>query len=734
MNARGFELISRCAIAFFAAYLIAGAPATLRCQDEQQTERGHLWEDIRNDGWYGSLGAWDYLVNLPLGFYPGFANWHHPVGNENMAINTYANANFHNFRSGCWVLVKDMMTPGVPPTYTPTNTPVEAYLSGLQEDTYGIEPVRQPLALVKNYIESPTYDPGLPEEMTIGTWNTNTAVTVTRHSYTWGFPGYRDFIIYDYSFKNTGLIVSDFTSQVVPNFMQQTLNGVLFVFLEAVSVSTKSQINFHAELTPVQAGAFGWLQPAYHDFFYAFDNGQLVFSRNYNGGASPPPFDPYAIKPNEAWQQKFGPELESPSAFGMLALYADPTGAAPRTSPTPDFLRIDSHKGGTFQGQPIDFESFRKSSGVSNQKFYNFAMTPDSQNALGNTGNRMNFYTFTYGPYTLHPGDSVRIIVAEIAGVMDYGEVIAGDPNHHYPDSTIAAIRRNADNARNAVKWGLGATVNGIPIAAAVPPPPPAPLTVAANASVGTARAMMAVTWDKSAETARIVDGSGAVFYDGANDLDGYRVYRSTDFQYTSETDPTVLRGAAWTLLTTIPKSDFGTFYDPGLGRYRYLDSTISFGYKYGYYVAGYRNSPRAWTSPNGTVVNNLPPMESGDYNRTGAASASPGPVTSFDIFVVPNPYVFNDPNRSFGINDPYKIEFRNLPEACTIRIYTLSGDLVQTIEHHPDANGGVYGSENWDQKSHSGLLVAPGLYIYHVESKTPGLSNKLTGKLMIIR
>jgi len=42
-------------------------------------------------------------------------------------------------------------------------------------------------------------------------------LTVTRRSYTWSYPAFRDLIIYDYVFKNTGLIVSTQTQQVVTN-------------------------------------------------------------------------------------------------------------------------------------------------------------------------------------------------------------------------------------------------------------------------------------------------------------------------------------------------------------------------------------------------------------------------------------------------------------------------------------------------------------------------------------
>src|SRR5690606_32208672 len=340
---------------------------------------------------------------------------------------------------------------------------------------------------------------------------------------------------------------------------------------------------------------------------------------------------------------------------------------------------------------------------------------------------------------------SLRFVLAEIAGVLDFEAVNTGDPEGLFPQASIADLEAKPQLALQAVAWGMRATVNGIPIAADAPEPPPAPDVDAVNASQGTEMAAIAVTWGTIAEEASITDGSGSIFYDGLSDLDGYRVYRSTDFQYVSENEDPVLRGAEWDLLVDIPKDQFSQYFDTELGRYRYVDEDVEFGRRYSYYVSAYDSDPGPWTSANGTVVTDLPELASADvdwyapgddtrFNRTPPTSAAAGPVSSLDIYVVPNPYVYNDAQRSFGINDPFRMEFRNLPERATIRIYTISGDLIRTIQHGPDARGNLSGTAVWDQKSDSGLLAAPGLYIYRVESEAEGLSGGFTGKLMIIR
>jgi hypothetical protein len=99
--------------------------------------------------------------------------------------------------------------------------------------------------------------------------------------------------------------------------------------------------------------------------------------------------------------------------------------------------------------------------------------------------------------------------------------------------------------------------------------------------------------------------------------------------------------------------------------------------------------------------------------------------------YVVPNPYVGSasfEPER-FAISGrgERRIEFRGLPQRCTIRIYTVRGDLVQTLVH----DGGTEGYEAWDLRTKDNLDVAPGLYIFHVDGGELGNS---IGKFGVIK
>jgi hypothetical protein len=93
-------------------------------------------------------------------------------------------------------------------------------------------------------------------------------------------------------------------------------------------------------------------------------------------------------------------------------------------------------------------------------------------------------------------------------------------------------------------------------------------------------------------------------------------------------------------------------------------------------------------------------------------------------IKTVPNPYVANAV-WDFS-QDNQRIEFVNLPPQATIRIYTISGNLVRTIEH---TNGS--GTELWDLRTRFNLKAATGTYYWHVT--TPDGETQL-GLLSIIQ
>ena len=73
-----------------------------------------------------------------------------------------------------------------------------------------------------------------------------------------------------------------------------------------------------------------------------------------------------------------------------------------------------------------------------------------------------------------------------------------------------------------------------------------------------------------------------------------------------------------------------------------------------------------------------------------------------------------------------YSISFTHLPTSCTIKIFTVTGELVRTLNHNDLVNG----YKMWDLRNRKGSPVAPGLYIYAVEAG----EHKKIGKFAIVR
>ena len=101
------------------------------------------------------------------------------------------------------------------------------------------------------------------------------------------------------------------------------------------------------------------------------------------------------------------------------------------------------------------------------------------------------------------------------------------------------------------------------------------------------------------------------------------------------------------------------------------------------------------------------------------------------NVAVVPNPYVVAaswEPRTQIQGRGPRQIQFIHLPEQCTIKIFTIRGELVRRLEHN--GTGGD-GAAWWDLMTENQQDVAYGVYFYHVEA--PGIGEKI-GKFAIVK
>lgn len=99
-------------------------------------------------------------------------------------------------------------------------------------------------------------------------------------------------------------------------------------------------------------------------------------------------------------------------------------------------------------------------------------------------------------------------------------------------------------------------------------------------------------------------------------------------------------------------------------------------------------------------------------------------PALNLDkVIFVPNPYRLN------GGSQP--MEFRNLPDRATIRIYNSTGDLIKQIDHRSNTS-----IQRWNGRNEVGEQIAPGIYVYHIEALRAGQRGKnwVSGKFAVIR
>ena len=151
--------------------------------------------------------------------------------------------------------------------------------------------------------------------------------------------------------------------------------------------------------------------------------------------------------------------------------------------------------------------------------------------------------------------------------------------------------------------------------------------------------------------------------------------------------------------------------------------------------------------------------LESGRDANANMKILFPGPSAKSDmddIYVVPNPYVGHsafDGKRED--DDDYeksrRLWFVNLPENCTIKIYSLAGDLVDKIVHEGNKGQDIIslskalnknseyvsdfsatGIEPWDLLSRNNQIIAPGVYLFSVKDKESG--DIKVGKFVIVK
>ena len=103
------------------------------------------------------------------------------------------------------------------------------------------------------------------------------------------------------------------------------------------------------------------------------------------------------------------------------------------------------------------------------------------------------------------------------------------------------------------------------------------------------------------------------------------------------------------------------------------------------------------------------------------------------NIKVVPNPYVMTNMMES-AVANPFlnqrrRLMFTHVPSDCIIKIFTVSGVMVDEILVSNEPENGII---HWDMLTRENLEIAAGMYIYHIEAHETG--DQKIGKFAVIK
>ena len=540
-------------------------------------------------------------------------------------------------------------------------------------------------------------DPNLPvDRELVNVVNTSIGITMTRKIYASSQKYNDNYFIYDYTFKNTGIIDKKGTKH------PQKLKGVVFFFQYRYAPSR-------------EGGPYG---------YYVLPQNTSWGRNTMNQVVGEDPSKGAPFRAEYSWHGKHskwagpgdeigGPEFRTDGHFtssqflGTVVIHADKSATDKSDDPYQPTTTwyIDSDA-------PINSGNDQFNAGQMAAEYA--AMTkghpPMSQADAVDGGNADEFgatgggYSQSqgFGPYTLNPGDSIHIVLAEGVNGLNRDSCytigkrwLDQKPPFKMPDGTVSNNASDFNTYKDAwVMTGKDSIFETFERALQtyksdfnIPQPPPPPNLF--NILPGGNR--ITLKWSNNAES--------------WPNFSGYRIYRAM-FQ---------------------PDTFFQKIYECGGNSglpivHEFWDTTAVRGFDYYYYITSFDD---------GTTNNIQPgvPLESSRFytmtNDPAHLVRAPGKSLA-DIRVVPNPYNIRAREIQYGVSGADRIMFLNLPPVCTIKIYTERGDLVDTIEHTDTS-----GDEAWNSVTSYRQVVVSGVYLAVFE--TPD-GKKAIRKFVIIR
>ncbi len=354
-------------------------------------------------------------------------------------------------------------------------------------------------------------------------------------------------------------------------------------------------------------------------------------------------------------------------------------------------------------------------------------------------------FLFSFGPFaTLNPGDTLRISIALVSGsavstapnsMIDNAQKVLASEQRGYTPPVIPpspGLTAEQGNGKIILHWGSRP--------GAIDP------RDVWDDSNKLAESLPDTTWRRIDPPCGEAVGRCPVHLcvngrlPGGRVFGGYRLYRY-ESQFPSTPDD-----RSFGLIREYTLPDIRGRIPLGLDT-MYVDSMLVPGHTYWYAVTSFSIGDIAVLEipmPMGEVRHDtlyIPGMESSiSENRIRVDLQFSASDKSGQVLVVPNPYrgdrQYTTENGGWeGLardwtRDKELLKFIHLPRKCTIRIFTLAGDIVATIPYEVTANNPNAGEASWNLKAGNAEDVASGLYIFTVESDF-GVQR---GKFVVVR
>jgi hypothetical protein len=530
--------------------------------------------------------------------------------------------------------------------------------------------------------------------------NTSIGITMKRVIKQWSQQYHDNYHVFEYTFTNTGR--TTYTDDVT--LPGKTLTGVYFFFQNRYSINRDVGEGVYNGNKP--SWGFNTMNDVRGDGIKPDPPGEQ-FRASFSWFGKFLPFTQFDVIGGPIWQGYWDKtdtvgRLGAAQFVGNVTLHADasPTDGTddPNQPSTTGYINSDdivTQSGRTqfdVAGMQVEYTNWiarghmlRHADVVEPTGAFD---QPTNDPSLGATGGNSSFNG--YGPYTLAPGQSIHIVVAEGGAGLDRGRATSIGRLFKTGAITPKAKNDSVFQSRDSLFQTFRRAIASYNAGYAIPegPWPPRSFTVTSGGD------KITLMWEAP---------------EGGPTVSGYRIYHCVG-----------KRDSIFSLLATAGPTDRS--YDDvnairGVPQYYYVQS-----------VGADRPADPATLTPGGPLVSNRVYCQTGGATGKEATLKRQAGSSMNQIRIVPNPYSISSDANSLRIPGfPDRIMFYDIPGYCTIKIYTELGELIQTIVHNDGS-----GDEKWNSITSTNQVIVSGIYIVVFDNTRTG--ERTIRKLAVIR